>query len=322
MVDFILEIKTDFETMIGMVVALALCLVVTVIAVLQFRIKKSNYCANPSCVRCQCYRHIESRAIRRLPWVAREVQHMFPNESLDRISESIRHSQHHHNYRHHHRHHYQNIIQPLQAPTVLMCRNLPSREVVTDLHAQTLNQYFRSQKMGNTILMEVNEVPLPLWSRNDSPTGSWDVLWILNQGHWNQQISTLCPRLWGLLRNLPSLLDNCLFGNAMISKIQPGTIIEPHCGPTNIRHRLQYTLMTSQTSTSSFLQIGKDTKIPWGNPGNYFVFDDSYIHSIRYDDPTQDRMVIIVDLWHPDLSHAERALLRFLYPPFSSRYIT
>lgn len=279
----------------------------SLIPCVRIRTKTFNACKNPGCVRCQCYRHIQSRANIRVAWVARHVQTMFPDQSLKRVCDSICHPQKY-------------IQTHLQAPTLLMVPNLPSREVVTDAHP--LHQHFEVAALVGTILSELNQVPLDVWTRNDTPTGSWEVLWLLNQGKWSQEMSMRCPRLWNLVRTMPNLLDNCLLGNAMVSKIHPGTTIEPHCGPTNVRHRLQYTLVAAPDSTLSFLRVGQDTQVSWGQPGSYFVFDDSYVHSVRYNHPSTDRMVLIVDLWHPDLSQAERTLVQHMYPPFQSTKIT
>jgi hypothetical protein len=294
---------------------------------------RSTSCPNPNCIRCQRYRQVQSSARTRMPWVARQVRQNYPDESLDRVCDSIQHPQRH--------------CRTIQAPTVLMVRDLPSQEVVTDVHnMSSLTQHFPGEagnEFVNAILLELSGVPHELWNRNDTPTGSWEVLPLLNQGQWNHSVSRICPRLYHLVSNMPNLLDDCLFGNAMISKIYPGTCIEPHCGPTNARHRLQYTLHVPDQPSSKekpFLRVGSDSQLSWREPGDFFVFDDSFVHSVHYDDQDSvsspawsssyniaeqtinHRMVLIVDLWHPDLKQGERTLIRYMYPPFRSRKIS
>jgi hypothetical protein len=132
-------------------------------------------------------------------------------------------------------------------------------------------------------------------------------------------------------------MDNCLFGNVIISRIYPGTVIEPHCGPTNVRHRLQFVLeMPSGTmppavseacktvnnkNDSLSLWIGHSTKVSWAGLNDVFVFDDSFLHSVQFsksNDGCARRTVLIVDLWHPNLQEMERTMLEHLYPPFHS----
>ena len=123
----------------------------------------------------------------------------------------------------------------------------------------------------------------------------------------------------------------------MISKIYAGTVIEPHCGPTNVRHRLQYTLtvppVSSTVGKAPILRVGggRNTQLTWRNPGDFFIFDDSMVHSVHYhheEHPAAtttislerpSRTVLIVDLWHPYLTLQERALVKYMYPPYSKK---
>ncbi|CAJ1966590.1 unnamed protein product [Cylindrotheca closterium] len=163
-----------------------------------------------------------------------------------------------------------------------------------------------------------------MWSTNDSHKGTWKVLPFMNQGCWVFDVCKRCPKTFQFIESLPNLLDDCLFGNAMISKISPGTVIEPHCGPTNIRHRLQMALQIPSKRCEMSLQVS-DSRLEWGKEGDYFVFDDSFIHSVNFTSqpgahPTaaEERIVLIVDLWHPELTPAEKCVLQNVYPPSSS----
>jgi hypothetical protein len=238
-------------------------------------------------------------------------------------------------------------INPFQAPTVLKVPRLPSQEVVTHLHREAL-QYLRQQPTRKIVLDALEDLSDDSeWTTNDSPQGLWNVLHILNQGSWNHNLarrhghrhrhSPSIERLFHLVRNIPGLMEKCLFGNVMISKICPGTIIEPHCGPTNARHRLQFLVALpedqvdsppSSSSSSSpedhtsgpCLFVGKDVQLIWSTQHDVFVFDDSFVHSVNFS-PQKDgrqlvaRIVLIVDLWNPDLDEFERTLLQHLYPP-------
>lgn len=282
-------------------------------------------CPNPDCIRCRRYQQVQQSALKRMPWVVQQVQSEFGSqlESLDRIIESIRHPL--------------QFCTAYQAPTVLMVRDLPSREVVTEFHRQAMvgtPLQAQHSQLVDILLEEISQVPFHSWQLNDTPNssdGSWEVLSLLNQGSWDIALRDQCPRLVQFIRALPNLLDGCLFGNVLVSKIYAGTCIEPHCGPSNVRHRLQYTLqvptVTSSSTNVPFLRVGggRGMQLTWKDPGEYFIFDDSMIHSVQYQDdegrcasPRPFRMVLIVDLWHPLLTPGERALLRYMYPPFSS----
>ena len=47
-------------------------------------------------------------------------------------------------------------------------------------------------------------------------------------------------------------------------------------------------------------------------PGRCVVFDDAFVHD-AWNDSDRERVVLIVDLWHPDLSDDEVALLEGLH---------
>jgi len=41
-----------------------------------------------------------------------------------------------------------------------------------------------------------------------------------------------------------------------------------------------------------------------------FVFDDSFDHEVWHDDPNaESRIVLIMDLWHPELTQSQRQSL-------------
>jgi len=293
-------------------------------------------CPNPNCIRCQRYRQVQSNARSRMPWVVRGIRQSYPNVSLDRICDSIQHPQRH--------------ITRTQNPTVLMVRDLVSQEVVTDMHKRSIGPYISDFPLDE-ILSEVARLDQGLWNRNDTSAGTWEVLPLLNQGQWNETIACQCPHLLETVKGMHNLLDRSLFGNAMVSKIYEGSIIEPHCGPTNVRHRLQYAMYVANQSVimddttgpksvsqQPYLQVGKHgVRLSWRKPGDWFVFDDSFVHSVHYNNrsdhmmPSSDsttnsmarvqsfRMVLIVDLWHPDLSPGERTVLQNMYPPSFQR---
>ena len=141
--------------------------------------------------------------------------------------------------------------------------------------------------------------------------------------------------------------EGCVFANVFFSVVERGTIIEPHCGPCNVRcHRLHLTLLTpppgggSSVSSSNnldkkqqqqrqqpILKVSNES-ITWKD-GQAFVFDDSLVHSVTFgsddnDDGDDDddgnhempaRVVLIVDLWHHELTLQERQLITDLYRP-------
>jgi len=343
-----------------------------------------SFCKNHNCIRCFRYGHVQKNAKSRLAWILWDFKTRKYRSNFSSLNRRIPNAIQEQRDGTLLPKNWVDIFsifgggsssssssnkKTLQDPTVLMVLNLPSREIVTDWHRYTCE--YLTQQSTRVIIFEVLK-HLGLdgdgsfsrnWTTNDSPKGDWKVFHVLNQGLWNPILLSAADnnentnnnnnsnmsyqkKLLDLVRHIPGLLENCLFGNVYISRIYPGTNIEPHCGPTNIRHRLQFLLkMPSSLASSSslsnrnnngscnstlFLSVG-DKKISWDLQNDIFVFDDSFLHSVTYLDEMkgktdfvdsieaeQARIVLIMDLWHPDLQDMERTLLRQLYPPFTS----
>jgi aspartate beta-hydroxylase len=46
--------------------------------------------------------------------------------------------------------------------------------------------------------------------------------------------------------------------------------------------------------------------------GECFIFDDSFEHEAWNDHPNRSRIVLIIDVWHPSFSPAERKFFKFI----------
>ena len=84
--------------------------------------------------------------------------------------------------------------------------------------------------------------------------------------------------------------------------------IEPHLGPTNMRLRCHLGINIPEGDCG--LTVGGETR-RW-REGECLVFDDSLLHE-SWNRTEQARVVLIVDLWHPDLTPAEIAYLEGLH---------
>jgi aspartyl/asparaginyl beta-hydroxylase (cupin superfamily) len=88
--------------------------------------------------------------------------------------------------------------------------------------------------------------------------------------------------------------------NAMFSLLAPHTHIPPHVGVSNARLVCHLPLIVPE---HCWFRVGAETR-EW-NPGHAFLFDDTIEHEAMNDSDSL-RVVFIFDVWHPDLSQAER----------------
>lgn len=59
------------------------------------------------------------------------------------------------------------------------------------------------------------------------------------------------------------------------------------------------------------LTVAKVSK-PW-KEGDCLLFDDSFLHSASNENTDEARVVLMLDLWHPYLSQAEKNALRYIF---------
>ena len=138
--------------------------------------------------------------------------------------------------------------------------------------------------------------------------GNWSDVGLYFNGRENRANHELCPRTVAALR---SVLDcvSCVRGSVYFSKLAPGSHIGAHCGPTNCRLRVHLGIVVPNGCR---MRVHEEVR-PWVQ-GKCFVFDDSFEHEVWHDGD-ETRLVLICDIWHPDLAthEARRALLRGAY---------
>jgi len=95
-------------------------------------------------------------------------------------------------------------------------------------------------------------------------------------------------------------------GLMYFSRLGPHSSVAPHHGPTNLRLRCHLGISVPSGAT---LTVGGIER-PW-ETGKCLIFDDSFLHAAANTND-RERIVFIVDVWHPDLSDDEVDLLEGL----------
>lgn len=133
-------------------------------------------------------------------------------------------------------------------------------------------------------------------------SGQWDVAFFYERGRRHDQICLACPITARGIEAYPTV--RTLGGLIYASRMRPGTHIEPHRGPTNLRLRCHLGLKVPEGDCA--IRVGRETR-RWSE-GECLVFDDFNEHE-AWNHTDEDRIVLIVDLWHPGLSPLEVELL-------------
>ncbi|GAB0090328.1 aspartyl/asparaginyl beta-hydroxylase [Sergentomyia squamirostris] len=133
-------------------------------------------------------------------------------------------------------------------------------------------------------------------------TGDWKQFDLFVQG---QRISRNCRKAQLTCNLMESFLDArfCTRGQIKFSVMHPGTHVWPHCGPTNCRIRAHLGL---KVPPGASIRVADQTR-NW-EEGKILIFDDSFEHEVWHNG-TSVRLILIVDIWHPDLTDAQRKSL-------------
>lgn len=89
---------------------------------------------------------------------------------------------------------------------------------------------------------------------------------------------------------------SCSRGQIKLSLLSPDAHVWPHCGLTNSRLRTHLGLVVPYGCCK--IRVANET-LEW-EEGKLLIFDDSFEHEVWHNG-TSDRLVLIVDFWHPDI---------------------
>lgn len=137
-------------------------------------------------------------------------------------------------------------------------------------------------------------------------TGDWDVAFFYERGRRHEEACLACPVITQGIETLPTMRTAA--GLIYVSRMRAGVHIQAHRGPTNLRLRCHLGITVPEGDCA--LRVGDETR-PW-EEGKCLVFDDHFEHE-AWNHTAEDRLVLIVDLWHPGLSAAEVSLLEGLH---------
>lgn len=137
--------------------------------------------------------------------------------------------------------------------------------------------------------------------------GRWGLVPLYKGGVCHAEIAEAFPETLAMLEATPHCargLDGV--GQIVFSLLTPGTEIRPHSGSNNLRLRYHLPLRTDPAARLSVYGESRRWEV-----GRCLCFDDSLEHSVSHRG-TQLRVVLMVDLWRPELSATQRALVERL----------
>ena len=150
-----------------------------------------------------------------------------------------------------------------------------------------------------------SDVPHNQWAElNNSPR--WSAFHLYKMGKLIEENAAKCPGTMMALKGAPQPDQPGRTPSAMFSLLKPRTRIPPHNGVTNVRLVTHLPLIVPE---GCGFRVGNETR-QWV-PGKAWVFDDTIEHE-AWNDSDKLRVVLIFDVWHPQLTLPERAMITAL----------
>jgi aspartate beta-hydroxylase len=132
---------------------------------------------------------------------------------------------------------------------------------------------------------------------------AWSACHLIERGEEVPEMARLCPATLGALRKLPLCRIRGRTPTALFSRLLPGAHIPPHNGYLNTRLICHLPLIVPDGCA---LRVGNETRA-W-RAGELVIFDDSIEHE-AWNRSAEPRVVLLFDIWRPELGDEERALV-------------
>jgi len=140
---------------------------------------------------------------------------------------------------------------------------------------------------------------------NRSP--KWSSLFLWRDGVRNDAACEALPGTAALMETLPLARQPGFAPTVNFSALQPHTRIPTHTGSTNTRLLAHLPLVLPGPAR---FRVGNHER-PW-RIGEAWVFDDTIEHE-AWNDADELRVILIIDVWNPFLSEAEKALVSAMF---------
>jgi aspartyl/asparaginyl beta-hydroxylase (cupin superfamily) len=139
----------------------------------------------------------------------------------------------------------------------------------------------------------------------DNP--DWSSFYLWEHGAPVEENAALCARTVAALEKVPLARISVRAPVVMFSWLKPGARIPPHTGAMNARLICHLPLIVPP---GCGFRVGNEVR-EW-EVGKLLVFDDTIEHE-AWNDSGEDRVVLIFDVWRPELSEEERRSVAALF---------
>lgn len=135
----------------------------------------------------------------------------------------------------------------------------------------------------------------------------WSSYYLWANGKPVDEHAARCPSIFhGLTDNVPLFDVAGRSPSAYLSLLRPGAHIPPHTGMLNCRYICHLPLIVPDHCQ---LRVGR--RVAEWQEGKLLAFDDTIEHE-AWNRGKRNRLILLFEVWSPDLSEIEKALIRLL----------
>ncbi len=154
---------------------------------------------------------------------------------------------------------------------------------------------------------KISEMGQQLLGRHD-----WSAYHLHQDGAPQPKHITRCPKTLEILEAAPIPKIRSISPSILFSRLAAGAHIPPHSGVCNARLICHLPLLVPR---GCWLRVGNQIR-EW-TEGEMLIFDDTIEHEAK--NPTSEtRVVLLFDVWRPELSGEERAFVETLFDAVES----
>jgi aspartate beta-hydroxylase len=173
-----------------------------------------------------------------------------------------------------------------------------------DIRAELLNVLAEGPDVLDPYVTHTEGPGFELHWRELNQSRRWGVYFLWHEGTAIQEHLDRCPRTAAALESWPKWDAPGAGPTAVFSVLDAKTRIPPHSGINNTRLLVHLPLIVPP---GCIFRVGAEQR-EWV-PGEALIFDDTFEHE-AWNDSDLPRAVLILDMWSPFVTEAERELVR------------
>ena len=180
---------------------------------------------------------------------------------------------------------------------------LPSLEQETESILGELKELLNDSK-GFAPYLYVDETRPVFDNHGMANNEAWSAFYLWKNGEPVPENQSRCPETTKAVSQLPLVFAGKRCPNVLFSRLKAGARIPPHTGMINTRLIGHLPLIIPE---GCGFRVGNEVR-DW-LPGQAWLFDDTIEHEAWNNHPTEDRFILIFEVWKPELEEAERNLV-------------